>query len=200
MHLKSKIGFYLLVLIFFSACYRKTTCPAFQSQYILDEQALKKKYSLFNSDSEPKQGIGEVKKNKNGIHANRSYAVKFNEIRNVDMVMIYPGSQEAILVANYGADSLSMDSVMIPSRRYMTTFHNEQLIYNTLFGSMRKPQQDGMELFKKDPRVEPEEEAVEEKERPGFFNRLFGGNKKKQRNKEKEERAEFGDPEEEDGQ
>lgn len=199
MHLTSKIGLFLLVLFFLSACYRKTTCPAFQSQYILDDQVLKKKYSLFNSETEPKKGLGDVKKNKNGIHANRSYASKANEIRNVDMVTIYPGSEEAILVANYGADTLSMDSVMVPSQRYMTTFNNEQLIYNTLFGSLRKPQRDEMELFRDDLKAEPEEEpAVEEEENPGFFKRLFGGKNKKQKEGRKKEQAEFGDPYDED--
>lgn len=199
MHLTSKIGLFLLILFFLSGCYRKTTCPAFQSQYILDDQTLKKKYSLFNSDTEPKQGLGDVKKNKNGIHANRSYAAKSNEIRNVDMVTIYPGSEEALLVANYGSDSLSMDSVMVPSQRYMTTFNNEQLIYNTLFGSMRKPQRDEMELFRDDLKAEPDEEAAtEEEEKPGFFKRLFGGKNNKQKERKKNEQAEIGDPYEED--
>ncbi|MBS0000558.1 MAG: hypothetical protein KFF73_16380 [Cyclobacteriaceae bacterium] len=187
----------MLVLILLSSCYRKTTCPAFQTKYILDEQVLNRKYSLFEADSLPKNGLGKVNKNRNGIHASRSYNVKFNEIKNVEMVTIYPESQEAILVANYGADSLSMDSVLIPSKRYLTTFNNEQLIYNSLFGSLRKPQRDGMELFKDDFKVETNEEAGQEEEKVGFFKRLFG-NKRNDRGDKKKEKAEFGDPDEED--
>ena len=196
MHLTSKIGIFLLATILLSACHRRTTCPAFQSKYILDEQVLNRKYSLFEGDSLPKNGIGKVKKNKNGIHATRSYALKQNEIRNIDMVTVYPESQGTILVANYGADSLSLDSVMIPSQRYMTTFNNEQLIYNTLFGSLRKPKLDGTELFKDELQVNQEEEEVEQEKKPGFFRRLFGGKNKKGKENSEKEKAEFGDPDE----
>jgi hypothetical protein len=164
----------VLALIFLSACYRKTTCPAFQSKYILDEDILEQKYSLFEIDTRPKDGIGMVKKNKNGIHANKAYHVKFNQIKNVDMVTIYPDNQDATLMASLATDSLYADTVLAPSNRYMTTFNNEQLIYNTLFGNLRKPKSDGMELFREDLKVEDKEE-VEEEEKVGFFKRLFGG-------------------------
>jgi len=192
MHFKLKIGYFALAMILLSACYRKSTCPAFQSKYILDDDVLKEKYSLFKIDTSPKEGIGMVKKNKNGIHANRSYQVKFNEFNNVDMVTIYPDNLDASLLASVSPDSLYADSVMAPSSRYLTTFNNEQLIYNTLFGSLRKPRSDGRELFKEDLKVE--KEKVEEKEeKTGFFKRLFG-KKKKRKERKKEEQAEFGDP------
>ncbi len=198
MHFRSIIGHLALVLILFSSCYRKTTCPAFQSKYILDEDVLTQKYSLFDVDSKPKNGIGDVKKNKNGIHTSRSYQVKYNEIKTVDMVTIYPDNQDMTLLARLGTDTLAVDSVMTPTSRYLTTFNNDQLIYNTLFGSLRKPKSDGMELFKNDLEVEdqPGEEAGEEK--TGFFKRLFGGKKKREKEVKKFEKAEFGDPYEED--
>lgn len=199
MHLSSKIGTFFLALVMTTSCYKKTTCPAFQSQYILDEKVLNRKYSLFDRDSIPKNGLGNVKKNKNGIHSGKSYAFKLNEIRSVDMETIYPGSQETVLVANYGADSLAMDSVMVPSQRYLTTFNNEQLIYNTLFGSLRKPQRDGTELFKDDLKSKPDEIEEEEEEKAGFFKRLFGGKNKKRKERKETESAEFGAPDEQEG-
>ena len=174
MHFTSKIGHLALVLIILSSCYRKTTCPAFQSKYILDEDVLNQKYSLFDGDSNPKKGIGDVKKNKNGIHANRSYQVKYNEIKTVDMVTVYPDNQNMTLLASVSRDSLMVDSLMMPSSRYLTTFNNDQLIYNTLFGSLRKPKSDGMELFKDDLKVENRENVEPEEEKIGFFKRLFG--------------------------
>jgi hypothetical protein len=187
-------------MILLSACYRKTTCPAFQSKYILDEDVLRQKYSLFDIESNPKDGIGMVKKNKYGIHSNKSYQVKFNQIKNVDMVTIYPDNQDATLLASLETDSLYADSVMVPSSRYLTTFNNEQLIYNTLFGSLRKPEIDGMELFRKDLEVEKNEEIEDKEEKVGFFKRIFGGKKKKRKEKKEAERAEFGEPYEEDQQ
>jgi hypothetical protein len=198
MHFRSKIGHLALVLIIFSSCYRKTTCPAFQSKYILDEDVLNQKYSLFDGDSNPKKGIGDVKKNKNGIHANRSYQVKYNEIKTVEMVTVYPDNQNMTLLASVSRDSLMVDSVMTPSSRYLTTFNNDQLIYNTLFGSLRKPKSDGMELFKDDLKVENAENVEPEEEKVGFFKRLFGNKNKKRREVKKVEKAEFGDPYEED--
>lgn len=198
MHLRSKIGHLALVLILFSSCYRKTTCPAFQSKYILDEDVLNQKYSLFDGESHPKNGIGDVKKNKYGIHANRSYHIKYNEIKSVDMVTIYPDNQDMTLMARLNTDTLAVDSVMAPSSRYLTTFNNDQLIYNTLFGSMRKPKNDGMDLFKDDLKVENKESEEPEKEKTGFFKRLFSKKKKKRKEKVEAEKAEFGDPYEED--
>ena len=198
MHFRSKIGHLALVLILFSSCYRKTTCPAFQSKYILDEDVLNEKYSLFDVDFKPKNGIGDVKKNKNGIHTNRGYQVKYNEIKTVDMVTIYPDNQDMTLMARLGSDTLAVDSVMSPASRYLTTFNNDQLIYNTLFGSLRKPKSDGMELFRDDLKVEDKTGEEQEEEKVGFFKRLFGGKKKKQKEVKKVEKAEFGDPYEED--
>lgn len=194
MHFRSKIGHLALVLILFTSCYRKTTCPAFQSKYILDQDVLDQKYSLFDVESKPKNGIGDVKKNKNGIHTNRSYQVKFNEIKTVDMVTIYPDNQDLTLLARLNTDSIAVDSVMNPASRYLTTFNNDQLIYNTLFGSLRKPQSDGMELFKDDLTVEDNESEEPEQEKVGFFKRLFGGKKKRDKKVKEIEKAEFGDP------
>lgn len=195
---RSNIGLLLLLLVIVSSCNQKSTCPAFQSQYILDEETLKQKFSLFESNSKPKNGIGDVKKNKYGISAVKSHNFKYNEFKKVEMITIYPEYQDTILMARNLTDSLSGDSIRITSSRYLTTFNNDQLIYNTLFGSLRRPRSSGTELFKKDLEVQNKEGVEKEEEKAGFFKRIFGKKKKKRKEKELQEQAEFGEPYEED--
>ncbi len=154
-----------------SSCWQKITCPAYQSQYYLDQKEFKDRLSLFEADSIPKPGLGNVKKTKFGIIDEKPYWQKFREMKDIEMVTRYPEYRDTILMAS--ADSLAADTLQQRISPYHTLFNYDQLVYNTLFGNVNErgatSGAKGMEDTE-----EPDEEPAEE-EKPGFFKRLFSG-------------------------
>lgn len=181
----SKIVLCFLSFLLFSSCFKKATCPAYQSQFLVDKNVLKKKFSLFKTDSLPKEGIGFVKKNKNGIIVKKPYHKKFNEMKNIDMVTIYPDRKDTIMMASNVTDSLSADSLsMMRPSPYLTSFNYDQLVYNTLFGKLAEQKKEPPEKTR--PNEKPGNAGTvqdEEKEKKSFFDFL----KRKKKDKEKDE-------------
>lgn len=71
-----------------SACTQRTICPAFQSAYIYDKEALRKKFSYFEEDSTPK--ILTASKNKYLIAEAVPYRRKLAQLSTVEMKDVQP--------------------------------------------------------------------------------------------------------------
>jgi hypothetical protein len=155
LHKEDIILLLIIGLLTSAGCYRKVTCPAYQSQYLLDETAFHNKFTLFNPDSTPKYR-GYVKKNRNGIMVQKSYVRKTNQMKTIPMVKIYPVINDSILMVR-STDTLRRDSTQQHyGALYLTVVNNDQLIYNALYGSLlikkqKKPENISEELkVKKD--------------------------------------------------
>ncbi|NOT73838.1 MAG: hypothetical protein HOP08_02840 [Cyclobacteriaceae bacterium] len=71
-----------------SACTQRLACPAYQSSFIYDKDALRQKFSYFKEDSTPK--ILTASKSKYLIAVPESYRKKYRKMQTVEMKPIYP--------------------------------------------------------------------------------------------------------------
>jgi len=83
-------AFFVLVLLtlVFGACTQRVICPAYQSAFIYDKEALRKKFSYFQEDSTPK--VFTASKNKYLIAEPVSYRKKIRSMQTVEMKPIHP--------------------------------------------------------------------------------------------------------------
>ncbi len=81
---------FLLVgcLLTLGSCTQRMICPAYQSAFIYDQEALHRRFSYFNEDSTPK--ILTVSKNKYLIIPEQSYRKKIRSMQTIEMKPIYP--------------------------------------------------------------------------------------------------------------
>lgn len=87
---------FLAVIIGLGSCTQRTVCPAFQSAYIYDKEALRKKFSYFQEDSTPK--ILTASKNKYLIAEPVSYRKKVRSLQTVVMKDINPVVPDSLLM------------------------------------------------------------------------------------------------------
>ena len=80
-------AFFSLCLVL-SACTQRTVCPAFQSAFIYDQDALRKKFSYFQNDTTPK--VLTASKTKYLIAEPVSYQKKLNSLQTIEMKDINP--------------------------------------------------------------------------------------------------------------
>lgn len=109
---------YVLVGILFfcamQACTERMICPAYQSAFIHDEEALRRKFSYFKEDSTPK--ILTASKDRYNIIEPVSYRKKIRSLQTVPMQDVYPQEDDSlafddeILLAEreYGYDSTAV--------------------------------------------------------------------------------------------
>jgi hypothetical protein len=71
-----------------SACTQRTICPAFESAFIYDKEALRKKFSYFQEDSTPK--VLMASKNKYLIAEAMPYKRKLNSLATIEMKDVNP--------------------------------------------------------------------------------------------------------------
>jgi hypothetical protein len=82
------------IIVFFvsfvalSACTQRLICPAYQSAFIYDKEALRKKFSYFKEDSTPK--VLTASKSKYLIATSVSYQKKIRSLRTVEMKPVFP--------------------------------------------------------------------------------------------------------------
>lgn len=83
-------GFLVIVSVFvlLSSCTQKVICPAYQSSFIYDKEAMRKKFSYFNEDSTPK--ILTASKSKYLIAVPESYRKKYRKMQTIEMTPVYP--------------------------------------------------------------------------------------------------------------
>src|SRR6187551_108144 len=82
------------------ACTQRTICPAFQSAYIYDKEALRKKFSYFLEDSTPK--ILTASKNRYLVAEPVSYRKKLRSMNTVVMKDINPVLPDSLKVLEEG--------------------------------------------------------------------------------------------------
>src|SRR4051812_36017844 len=78
----------MTVCIALGACTQRLICPAYQSAFIYDKEALRKKFSYFNEDSTPK--ILTASKTKYLIAQPTSYHKKVRSLQTVEMKQVHP--------------------------------------------------------------------------------------------------------------
>ncbi len=77
-----------VVLIFFSGCVtQRKICPAYQSAFIFDQAALRKKFSYFENDSTPK--VYTASRTSNLIIPEESYRKKLRSLQTIEMKPVY---------------------------------------------------------------------------------------------------------------
>lgn len=102
----------LIVIVVFCAflvsCTEKVICPAYQSAYIYDKEALRKKFSYFKEDSTPK--VYAANKNRYLIIEQKSYKKKTRSLQTVVMKPVMPVVPDSLKDGGLGA-GLNVDSV-----------------------------------------------------------------------------------------
>lgn len=97
------LGFWILL----SACTQKMICPAYQSAYIYDKDALRKKFSYFNEDSTPK--LATVSKTKYLIAEPTTFKQKTRSLQTVQAKPINPIIPDSLLVSDSAAIAADLD-------------------------------------------------------------------------------------------
>lgn len=82
------LGIVLVFCAFLVSCTEKVICPAYQSAYIYDKEALRKKFSYFQEDSTPK--IYTASKNKYLIAEPTTYKKKNRSLQTIVMKPVQP--------------------------------------------------------------------------------------------------------------
>jgi len=98
-----------------SACTQRTICPAFQSAYIYDKEALRKKFSYFLEDSTPK--ILTASKNRYLVAEPVSYRKKLRSMNTVvmkDVNPVLPDSLKVLEEGLVGEDGANGDDGVVP--------------------------------------------------------------------------------------
>jgi hypothetical protein len=99
--------FYVVVvfsIILLASCTQRMVCPAYQSAFIYDKDALRKKYSYFKEDSTPK--ILTASRNKHLIGVPVSYKKKVRTLETVPMKLVNPVVPDSL---QEGFDKTEMD-------------------------------------------------------------------------------------------
>lgn len=83
-------AFYVVVVfcLLLASCTQKVVCPAYQSAFIYDKDALRKKFSYFKEDSTPK--VLTASRNKYLIGVPVSYKKKVRSLQTVSMAQVNP--------------------------------------------------------------------------------------------------------------
>jgi len=103
-----------VVLLIISACStQKMVCPAYQSVFIHDQVALRKKFSYFNEDSTPK--VYTVSKNKYLIIPEQSYRKKIRSMQTIEMKPIYPKVPDSLQAKNDEFEGAEQDETPVDS-------------------------------------------------------------------------------------
>ena len=76
------------LFIVLGACTQRAICPAYQSSFIYDQEALRQKFSYFNQDSTPK--VYTASKNRYLIAVPESYRKKYRKLQTIEMTSVYP--------------------------------------------------------------------------------------------------------------
>jgi hypothetical protein len=84
----------IVVLALLSACTHRMICPAYQSSFIYDKEALRQKFSYFKEDSTPK--ILTASKDKYLIAVPESYRKTYRKMQTIEMKPIYPQKPDSL--------------------------------------------------------------------------------------------------------
>ena len=178
----------LLLFLIFQACTERTICPAYQSAFIHDKDALRRQFSYFGEDSMPK--VFEASKDRFLIIEPVSYHRKLRSLQTIAMTDIYPEivdstdveDDDFYLAERDVLDSADMEPAVPSDSVYVISLKKEKFnIDQELYLWYLKEY-----LVYPDVRLMQEQEARAaqakdaKEEKPGFFKRLFGGKKNKE--------------------
>lgn len=181
------------IISLLSACTQRMICPAFQSAYIYDKEALRKKFSYFKEDSTPK--ILTASKNKYLIAVPESYRKKMRNLQTVEMKPVYPEIPDSLKLEE-GADLIMAERDIIDSVAVQQGLDRTDSAYAISLAKEKfNVDQDNYMWYFRDMLVLPDVRAAleqksgeklgisatgpgETKEKKGFFKNLF---KKKDR-------------------
>lgn len=149
---------------FLVSCTEKVICPAYQSAYIYDKEALRKKFSYFQEDSTPK--IYAANKNRYLIGERVPYKKKVRSLQTVQMKPVLPVVPDSLKDNNLDAemdsvnrnvndstavlriDTLGTDSVYVISKdrevRVLKTTYVDSVAYDSASGKYRRVHVDGV--------------------------------------------------------
>jgi hypothetical protein len=103
---RALVVFYGLLWLLLGSCTQRMVCPAYQSAFIYDKDALRKKFSYFQEDSTPK--IYTASKNKYLVAEPVSYHRRVRGLRTVEMKAVPVHVPDSISGNGKEADSVSM--------------------------------------------------------------------------------------------
>src|ERR1700755_2824651 len=87
----SKVLFVFIgLMIVVGSCTQRLICPAYQSSFIHDKEALRKKFSYFQEDSTPKIFTASTSRNRYLVAVPESYRKKLRSLQTVEMKPVYP--------------------------------------------------------------------------------------------------------------
>jgi hypothetical protein len=94
-------------LLLLGACTQKVVCPAYQSAFIYDKEALRQKYSYFKEDGTPK--LASVSKTKYLVAEPTTYNKKTRSLATVEVKPIMPVVPDSLLMGDSAAIALDLD-------------------------------------------------------------------------------------------
>jgi hypothetical protein len=95
------------LVIALGACTQRLICPAYQSSFIHDKAALKKKFSYFTEDANPKLFTASTSKNRYLVAVPESYRRKLRSLQTVEMKPVYPEIPDSLKVNEDATTNLS---------------------------------------------------------------------------------------------
>jgi hypothetical protein len=102
-------GFLVVALVaLLGACTQRLVCPAYQSSFIYDKEAVRQKFSYFKEDSTPK--VYTASKNKYLVAVPESYRKKYRKMQTVEMTPVYPVKSDSLKNEFHLAEADSADS------------------------------------------------------------------------------------------
>lgn len=102
----------LIFLILAVSCSQKKICPAYQSSFIYDKEALKKNFSYFDEDANPRV-FASASKNKYLVAVPESYRKKYQRLQTIEMKMVYPSEPDSLALLSLLPEELPGDSVAV---------------------------------------------------------------------------------------
>ncbi len=176
------------LILLLGACTQRLICPAYQSAFIYDKDALKKKFSYLSEDSTPRRILtaSTSKSNRYLVAVPESYRKKFRKMQTVEMTPVYPVIPDSLkqekgaefeLAESDASDSLSMkkepaDSVYAITRT-KEKYNLDQDIYMWYFRDMLVLPDVRAAMEKKNNAAPGETAKATTKTKGGFFSKLF---------------------------
>lgn len=202
-----QLGLSVLISLLAWSCAERTICPAYQSAFIHDKDALTKHFSYFKEDSTPK--LLTASKNKFGIGERQPYWKKVRSLNTVKMETIYPQLDDStqlagdiVLMAEMDVvDSVALDSTAVNEIGWTEHFNVEQEFYFHYFNDILVYPEERAILVAAEAQKGKinKDQADRNGEKQNFFQKFLSLFKKKQSPDENatEELTEEGNPDEE---
>lgn len=175
------------LIMLLGSCTQRLICPAYQSAFIYDKDALKKKFSYLSEDSTPRRILtaSTSKSNRYLVAVPESYRKKFRKMQTVEMTPVYPVIPDSLkqekgaefeLAESDASDSTSMTMEPVDSvyaiTRTKEKYNLDQDIYMWYFRDMLVLPDVRAAMEKKE-KAPLDAKGSTKKAKGGFFSNLF---------------------------